>query len=332
MGNDNIYRQILREYEKDRDAAERVSQQRKNEIYQKIPRICDIDKEISEIGIKISRAILNKNVNKSELIEQLKTKSENLINEKEELLKNNGFKRDYLQAVFKCELCQDTGYIENKQCKCFKQKLINKAYDMYNLKDVLEQENFDSFNINYYSEDNYKDEDVSPRKNMEVNLSICLDFVNNFGKEFKNLLLYGNSGLGKTFLCNCIARELLNDGKIVIYVTAFQLFNMIEKNRFAKEENYAVNEILEMLEYVDLLIIDDLGTEFSTIVSNSELFNFINSRLIGKKPTIISTNLSPNELMNQYTYRTVSRFLGNYKILEFFGDDIRILKRENSQD
>jgi len=332
MGNNNIYKQILREYEKDRDIAKRVAQRRKNEIYQKIPRICDIDKEIAEIGIKISKAVLNKNVNKDELIKQLKTKSENLINEKEELLKDNGFKRDYLQAVFKCELCQDTGYIENKQCKCFKQKLINEAYNMYNLKDVLEQENFDSFNINYYSKDDYKDEGVSPRKNMEVNLSICLEFVNDFGKEFKNLLLYGDSGLGKTFLCNCIARELLNDGKIVIYVTAFQLFKMIEKDRFSREENYYANEIIEMIEYVDLLIIDDLGTELSTIISSSELFNFINSRLISKKPTIISTNLSPNELMNQYSYRTVSRFLGNYTILEFFGDDIRKLKKENGSD
>lgn len=328
MADDIIYKKILRDYEKDRDNARRLLEKRKNEVYLKVPRIQDIDKELAVTGLKISKTILNKGCDKIKAIKELEENNQLLIEEKESLLISNGYDKNYFKFYFKCNVCQDTGYVDNKKCNCFKQRLIDKAYDMSNLKDIIIKENFDYFNVEYYSDKINEKEGMSPRENAQINLTICLNFANNFDNEFNNLLLYGDSGLGKTFLCNCIAKELLNQGKTVIYTTAFQLFKMIDNERFNKEENYVPSEMLKMIEYVDLLIIDDLGTEFLTLNSNTELFNFINSRLIEKKSTIISTNLSLDEIMNHYSYRIVSRFLGNYKILQFFGEDIRILKKK----
>ncbi len=325
------YKEILREYEKDREAAHFKLTQRLSEIYQKIPRIEQIDKELSNIGIKLSKAVLSRGSDALVVVEDIRRNTDNLLNEKEKLLFQNGFTKDYLTSVYRCELCQDNGFIESKPCKCFKQKFINKSYAMSNLSDILKQENFDYFDIRFYSEEVDPQNGASPRANIKKILSVCMDFANNFDKQYSNLLLYGKSGLGKTFLCNCIAKELLDKGKTVLYVTAFQLFKMIEHERFNKEELEEPSQLLEIILTVDLLIIDDLGTEFATILSTSELFNFINNRLLEKKNTIISTNLSPSDFISQYSDRIVSRIQGNYKMLKFFGDDIRIKKKYTSK-
>lgn len=329
MSKQFIYKQVLKEYEKNRDEAKRLLESRKRKIYKNIPRIEEIDFELTKTGINISKAVLHakNNGEKQVLLNELKNKNENLIKEKENLMLENGYKIDYFNSVYKCEFCKDTGYIKNKKCRCFNQKLINKAYDMSNLKDILIYENFDTFDFRYYSDIKDEKEGVSPLENIKKIWTVCLNFVKNFDSKFENLVFYGSSGLGKTFLCNCIAKELLDAGKTVIYVTAFQLFKMIENERFNKTEEEESNEFLDMLNTVDLLIIDDLGTEFSTVLSSSELFNFINTRMLEKKATIISTNLSPQNMINQYSDRIISRIYGQYKILSFFGDDIRILKR-----
>ena len=164
---------------------------------------------------------------------------------------------------------------------------------------------------------------------MEINLSVCKDFVENFESKKENLLFYGNTGLGKTFLCSAIAKEIAHKGHTVMYNTASRLFKALEKERFAKKEDNEFNQmsISDDILGVDLLIIDDLGTEFGTIVTSSELFDIINIRLIEHKPVIISTNLTPDRLQDQYSDRIASRIVGEYKCLKFFGDDIRIIKR-----
>ncbi len=239
----------------------------------------------------------------------------------------NGFSKTYFDEIFECIKCKDTGFINNEKCDCFKQKLINKAYSMSNIAEIIKSENFSKFSLEYYSKETDLKNDMSAYDNMKLILRICTLFLEEFDEKFKNLVFYGESGLGKTFLCRCIAKELLDRGKTVLYVTAFDLFSLFEKEKFNKNIEDVNTEILSLTKNADLLIIDDLGTEFITALSASELFDIINSRLLNKKSTIISTNLSPDKLLVHYSGRIVSRLYGEYSMIKFFGDDIRIMKK-----
>lgn len=321
------YKQIMLEYDKDRQNSKILRDTLTQEIYKNIPQIVEIDKKLLEISVEISKSILNRNIDRETLLKDLENKSLELQTEKELLLVYHNYPKDYLSSVYKCKLCQDTGYIDNKKCNCLKQRLINKYYNLSNLKDTLQNENFDNFDIRFYSDKVDPTSGISPKEKIKAIHQTCLKFVTNFGAEFKNLFFYGNAGLGKTFLCNCIAKSLLDKGIPVLYVTSAQLFKTIEQERFNRDEMDNPYEQINMFHTIDLLIIDDLGTEFSTIVTQSELFNIINSRLLNKKPTIISTNLSPKDFENQYSDRMISRFVGNYELIRFIGEDIRSKKK-----
>ena len=326
----DIYKEILKDYEKIRTHNQNILRENQEYIYKKFPRIADIDREINLTGIKLAKLILLKPNNYIQKSQELKENNEKLKNEKLNILKQNNISEKLLQLSYNCNKCNDIGFIDNKECNCFKQKFIIKAYNSSNLKENLKKENFDFFDFRYYSTEIYKDKNISPRENIQYIMNLCTKFVENFDNLFKNLLLYGNTGLGKTFICNCIAKDLLEAGKIVIYVTAFQLFKLIEEERFNKndDETISSNYIDDILS-VDLLIIDDLGTEFTNAFSSSEFFNIINTRLLNKKSVVISTNLSMEDIIEQYSDRIASRIVGNYIILEFFGDDIRMLKKIN---
>ncbi|WP_058486518.1 ATP-binding protein [Defluviitalea phaphyphila] len=322
------YKKILREYELKRDAANRALKARQEEVYKKIPRIAQIDELLAKTGVEISKMILKDPLKANELIKSLEQKNMDLLIEKAELLYVNGYDKNYLDPIYSCPRCKDTGYIDNSPCSCLKQALINVAYDQSNLKDILSVENFDNFNFDYYSDKVDPKFNISPKENIKQIYSHCIRFVKEFDKKFSNIIFYGDPGLGKTFLCNCIAKDLLDQGKTVLYLTAFQLFKLFEQERFRKEEETEDSKAyLDAIFTVDLLIIDDLGTEFSTSLTGAELFNCLNSRLLDKKHTIISTNLSPNDWQNQYSERIVSRIFGNYKAFRLIGEDIRIIKK-----
>ncbi len=329
MSKAQIYENIFREYEKIRDENKRIAEARKYKIYNELPRIKEIDEEINMLGFKISKAVLNAetDLQKNKYIEEIHNKNAMLAYEKKSILMNAGYDADYLDPIYRCSKCKDTGRIENKKCSCISRLYINAVYEMSNVKDIAQMNNFDSFDLNYYPKSIDKEEGISPYENMKRNLAICRDFCKNFENDFKNLIFYGNSGLGKTFLCSAIAKELLDKGKNVIYISAFTLFKIIEDEKFDRTDDIDSSEFFKNLLESELLIIDDLGTEFSTIISTSALFNIINTRFINSDPTIISTNLSPVEMTNQYSERIVSRIYGEYTVLKFFGDDIRILKR-----
>ncbi|MCL2753384.1 MAG: ATP-binding protein, partial [Defluviitaleaceae bacterium] len=248
--------------------------------------------------------------------------------EREQLLYENGYDDSFFTDVYKCVACEDTGFVGGGHCTCLKQRLISCYFDMSNLGKVFKEENFDAFNMSYYSEQIEPNIGISPKDNIKRIWKAALEFVENFGENGDNWLLYGLSGRGKTFLSNCIAGDLLQKGHTVLYTTAPELFRRVEEERFGKGDakRKGVTGINFAYE-ADLLIIDDLGTEFATVVTDSELFNFINARMLAQKSTIINTNLTPTDIDANYSNRISSRIHGNYILFHVFGDDIRKAKK-----
>lgn len=320
------YKLLLRQYDLKRTNAIHAKKEREQEVYTKVPAIAKIDSKLNHTGVALIRSMLNPS--KAQSIDEFRTSSQDLQLTKKMLLVENGFSENYLDVHYDCSLCEDTGFVGSKPCKCFKQNLINLAYEQSNLKNLLEFENFSHFNFNYYSTETEGNSPRSPRKNMENIYQTCVGFVERFDTDKGNLLFYGSTGLGKTFMCNCIAKELLDAGYNVLYLTAPELFKLFDESRFHREDMLdEAKNILETLSTVDLLIIDDLGTESGTSFTGSDLFGVLNTRYLTQKSTIISTNLEPQKWKELYSDRIASRIFGNYKACKFFGTDIRLLKK-----
>ena len=327
MNNKELhYKRLLREYDLLRSKTHQEMLSRQKEIYEKLPQIKLIDEELSDSGIKLVRRMMASPSPDS--LEAFHKHSDDLIRTKKMILVENGYLPDYLEEHHHCKACKDTGFIGNEPCSCFKQGLISIAYEQSNLKHILSKENFNAFSLKYYSKDPIKKDELSPYDNMEKIRQICVGLIEKFDTEKENLLLTGQTGLGKTFLCNCIAKELLDNGFTVLYFTAPQLFKLFEESRFHREDmEDASKDMLDTLFDVDLLIIDDLGTESISTITISDLFNVINSRYLNQTSTIISTNLTFSQLKERYSERVVSRIIGQYTLLKFYGEDIRKLKK-----
>jgi len=332
MGYKTAFAEVMKEYERDRDMGRADLENKRQEVYQSIPRVAAIENQLKSISIRLARHILT-NGGDARALDRLKRDSEALLAEKKQLLADSRFRSDYLDTPYHCPICHDMGFVGSSRCNCLKQRLIQKYYDCSNLNGALERENFSTFDLRCYSTNVIESEEMSPRARMKAILKLCMEFAGNFGGETPagNLLFYGEPGLGKTFLCNCLAKDILDKGYTVLYSTAPKLFKALEAFRFNRQEA-GDPETIEALTEVDLLMIDDLGTEISTLVTVSELFNILNTRLLGGKSIIISTNLSPADFTNQYSERIVSRFFGNFKMLKFIGDDIRVKKKYNKKN
>jgi DNA replication protein DnaC len=321
--SDRYINELLLEYEKLRTNANQQAKTRQIEVYKKIPRIKDIDASLRNIGLEIAKAVIKGNDDMKSLIEREKKVCTDLRVEKAELLTKHNFPVDYMEPKYRCPDCQDTGYIGSEKCHCLKQRIIDKHYDQSNIRNILKKENFEMFVFDYYSPHKFNGEQVSPRKNIEDIFKACIEFVNNFDTTSQNLFFYGDSGLGKTFLSNCIAKDLLDKGKLVIYQTSSSLIEILREAQFDNNDT-GFKEKLEDVFDCELLIIDDLGTEYITDFSQMELFNLINKRLITQKKMIISTNLSLDNFFNTYPERITSRIFGNFTMFKFYGEDIRI--------
>ena len=332
--NNEILSTLLKKYEAKRLLAEKDLEKRKKILYDKNPKLQEIDDELSKSAISTSKALIMSN--SSELLNELNEKINNLKNQKNEIIKSLNLPDDYLKPNYSCKLCNDTGYIQKNYvssiCPCLKQEIYNIEYNKSNIAN-LETQNFDNFSLNYYSDkidvEKYNSE-ISPRENIKLIKNICMNFINNFDdpKE-KNLLFTGNTGLGKTFLSSCIAKEIIKKDKTVLYQTAPVMLDTIIDYKFNK--NNSSDNIYKNLLDVDLLIIDDLGTESLNNIKFTELFNIINTRLLNQNnkclKTIISTNLNLPLLNKNYGERIISRLIGDYNICRFFGEDIRFIKR-----
>lgn len=322
MNKQDIYRQIQREYENERYKNTLLAEKRREQVYNRLSVVRDIDIQLKELGVKLTRLTVN-HAPKAE-ISNIANQVNTLNSKKATALNSIGITEEYLAPIYTCPQCKDTGYINSQKCSCMKKRLIKKYYAASNLENVLQFENFDNFDLHHYSNTPYPDEDLTPMVNMS---SILEDVLSQTAPEQNNCFnfyFYGNSGLGKTFMCSCIAKCMLDRGLSVIYMTAYSLASLLEKNRFRHEELDEADEAVDMLFDADLLIIDDLGTESPNSVTAAEIFNVINSRLINKKSTVISSNLRPAELSAPYSDRVVSRIVGNYTVHHFYGNDIRM--------
>lgn len=335
----DIYRKIQQEYENNRNSALAEVERKKKEIYEKEPKILEIDDKIKKIGIEVTKSIIfiDDDSKRTEAVNELNKKIETLKEQKATLLKGMGIDEEYLKPNFVCKMCEDTGIIGSitgaKNCSCFRQKLIDYTYNQSQIYNI-DKENFDAFNENIFSNEvNEKayGSAKSPRENILKIKEISENFVKNFDKkDTKSLLFTGGTGLGKTFLSNCIAKAVLDSGKTVLYQTSGRLMDLVMDYRKGDSENFDESQYDELFN-VDLLIIDDLGTENMTEARRSELFNILNTRLLNapKKgtKTLISTNKDLKELVNYYDQRIMSRILGNFEICRFFGQDLRLQRK-----
>lgn len=322
----DTYKLIAKSYDYKRTKNKNTLHLRQQEIYDKIHEIKELDQQIAAKGLETSKSIFKDTNNRLQLLNSLKQDLLTLKERKLALLESNGYPRDYLNPIYDCENCQDTGYVNDKKCFCFHQALIHSAYESSHLKNILEKENFSTFSFQYYSKEVIELYGVSPYDNMKGVYNRCLRFVEEFDQEFSNLILFGQTGLGKTFLCNCIAKALLDRSHSVLYLTSFHLFKLLESYRFRSEETEVTYENIEDIYNCDLLIIDDLGSEVINSFTSSELFHCINTRLLDRKSTVISTNLDPAGWSKHYSTRIVSRILGNFIPLQLLGEDIRVQK------
>lgn len=317
------YNTIMRTYDTKQANHRAILEKRHAEIEQTIPAYTNLRTEIIETSIQYARLSLQPDASTVNFAE-LRAKNEALSRKKEALLLANGYPANYLSPIYECPDCKDTGMLENKRCHCFNQAIVNLLYAQSNLSTILQEEDFTTFSLDYYDNTIVDPKSkLTSRKNMENIYRTCQAFVQNFDKKFENLLFYGNAGLGKTFLSHCIAKELLGTAHTVLYLTSYELFEILGKTI---EDNTQLTSSEHILT-CDLLIIDDLGTELTTSFTISKLSVCINERFLNRRPTIISTNFRISEVSAIYGERNSSRILSSYSLLHFFGEDIRLKKK-----
>ena len=321
------YNEIIRSYDQLRLEDVHDRDRRVAEVYEKVPAIQDIQNRIVEISIRQAKAKLLPAEEQQAFNYQKQLHA--LSETKAKLLKEHGFAEDYLSMRYHCRECQDTGYKEHEMCSCMRAKIIQILYEQSNLKELVDKENFSTFRTDLYPDDLIdKNTGLSARQNIIDTLNTCREFVNNFHEGSQNLFIYGAAGVGKTFLINCIAKELIDSSCSVIYMSAVRFFEVLADASFNKGVNLSTYEstVQRDLYDCDLLIIDDLGTEVANSFTASALFQCINERFNRKKSVIISTNLPLSSLRDLYSDRVFSRIASNYKLLKIFGKDLRILQ------
>ena len=290
---------------------------------EKIPRLGEIRREIASLSLKKARLLLGAQQGEDfDLAEQIRR----LSKERAALLQQYGYPADYLEMHYDCPLCKDTGYIGSEKCSCFRKSSVDLLYTQSNIREILETENFQNFTFDYYSSD--LTDPASGMTSLEIAHNAydkAWDFIESFQETPQNILLYGDTGVGKTYLTHCIAKELLDRSYFVLYFTAFDFFDLLSRNAFQKDRESA--QMASFIYDCDLLITDDLGTELTNSFVSSQFFCCINERIMNKKATIISTNLTMDDFLETYSERTFSRVSSNYIMLKLIGNDIRIQKK-----
>ena len=310
------FAEIEREYEGIRLKNHHELERRRNYVYENVEGYKDLDESAVSISMDMARKRLSGDEGTREELHALLAE---VVDMKAALLRGAGLPEDYLQPIYDCPDCKDTGYIDGRKCHCLKERVIRELYQQSNIWETLETNNFDSLSYDYYEGENL---DLFKRA-----VTACRDLIENFNDRPRNILFYGTVGTGKSFLSGCVAKEMLDRGYSVIYYSAASLFEKEAEytfNRNSKEDLY--NET-EYIYNCDVLIIDDLGTELVNSFVASKLFSIINERNLRGKSTIISTNLSLEQLRDTYSERVFSRILSTYTVCKLAGKDIRMLRK-----
>ena len=327
-----VFRKVERDYNLKRQRAQNDAKLYKKNVYDENPILQEIEDEINMISLKSAKArIFSDDLNRRKEQEKLEYKLNKLNCKYDEELRKIGLTRENFKPKYECTKCNDTGFCDDKMCSCFNQELINESFKQSNLAKIKE-ENFETFDFGYYSTCNNKEKygiEKSPLENIDGIRRLAYKFSHSLNDpEQKNLLFTGSTGLGKTFLANCVASEVIKHGKSVIYQTAPILLDKMVEYKFKFNKTESDIEDYDKIFDVDLLIIDDLGTEAMNSAKFSELFNILNTRILRNKKILISTNLTPQEIKKEYEERIFSRFVGDFIICRFVGEDIRILKKK----
>ena len=326
-----VLRRATARLEGERRAREERQQALRRAACQRQPRLSEIDRQLRGTMTELFAASLRRGEGGAPTVEEVRRKNLALQQERAELLARMDLAEDALDDKPACPLCGDTGWRGAQMCQCLKKLCTQEQIrELSKLLDLGEQ-SFDSFRLDYYSQTPWPGRGASPRENMELVYEVCLNYAQKFGRfYFKNLFLSGAPGLGKTFLSACIARTVSEEGFSVVYDTAGNIFAQFELKKFQRDAQDAQEAKDETRRYLncDLLILDDLGSELTTQFTQSALYELVNTRLVAGRCTVISSNLSMDEAARRYSPQIASRLAGEYHVLHFFGDDIRLLKKQ----
>ena len=329
----NVLRRAAERLEGQRRRREEAQNARRREIYAAIPRVAEIDRQLRRTIVDIIAASLRQGNDPVPAIGAVRDKNLDLQAERADLLVAHGYPADALDDKPACPRCNDTGWRGAVMCDCLKNLCAQEQIkELSKLLDLGEQ-SFDTFSLDVYSPSPWRGSGISPRENMEMVYEICLNYAQKFGRfYFNNLFLSGAPGLGKTFLSACIARTVSENGFSVVYDTAVNIFSRFEDRKFSRDAEDTREARDETRRYLscDLLILDDLGSEMTTPFVQSALYTLINSRLTADRRTVISSNLSMEDVRRRYAPQIASRLEGEYRVLPFFGEDIRLLRKQRS--
>ena len=307
----------LAEARADRDSENRQNQDR---AYALVPRLREIDRELATTMAQTARAVFASGGDPKTAMDQVRERNLALQLERRELIAAN-FEAGFLDDAPICDTCGGTGYIGSNMCECLAELCRQEQKKELTFLSAG-QERFDQFRLDYYPDRVDQKLGVNIRSLMEKTYQTCRKYAFSFSEKSGNLLFSGDTGLGKTFLSACIARTVADSGYSVVYESAGHLFTKLERAKFDPSEENRKEAVKYTL--CDLLIVDDLGTEMGSQFVTSALYTLINDRLLERKPTIISTNLTVEDLSRRYSAQIVSRLRGSYTRVPFLGDDIRV--------
>ncbi len=324
-----IMHRAMQRFEEDRQAREARFQERRETVFRRQPRLREVEAELRSTMSRIIADALRRGTDPRPAVERLRDENLGLQAEKRALLAGMGLPEDCLEEQPQCPLCGDTGYRNGQVCRCLRKYYAEEQTRELSRMLDLGNQSFDTFSLDWYSDRVTDGQRRSARSHMEERVyNSCAEFAHGFGRRPQNLLLFGAPGLGKTHLSAAIAREVSRKGFSVVYDTAAHVFGRFETQKFGREEGDEVSSDVGRVLNADLLILDDLGTEMTTAFVQSALYQIVNTRLMEKRSTIISTNLSPEKLAQRYTPQIASRIEGEYQLLPFVGEDIRKLKKQ----